>query len=264
MTRPISEERKKREIDFYDIQAKKLKERHASDAATDFEGFSPAELSSFKFCYRLVSERAGGAVLLDYGCGNGVHTGFLAGVAAKVVGIDLSEASLAIAKERIKKAGLESKTDFMAMDCEQLDFPGGSFDIIFDGGTFSSLDLDRALPELARVLKPGGSVIGIETFGHNPITNFKRSLKAKTGGRTAWAASHIFTMDDYAKAGRYFAKTEAYFFHLVSWAVFPLLNLPGGRNLLRAVEAVERPFLKAPLFRRWAFKTVFVFSKPIR
>ena len=38
-------------------------------------------------------------------------------------------------------------------------FPDASFDYILDGGSFSSLDLSKALPELARALKPGGTLV---------------------------------------------------------------------------------------------------------
>jgi len=38
--------------------------------------------------------------------------------------------------------------------------------------------------------------------------------------------------------------------------------LPGGKFLLKSLEAIEKPFLKIPLLRKYAFKVVFVFSKP--
>ncbi|PIU24464.1 hypothetical protein COT12_00910, partial [Candidatus Berkelbacteria bacterium CG08_land_8_20_14_0_20_39_8] len=78
------------------------------------------------------------------------------------------------------------------MDCEKMEFPDNLFDIIFDGGTFSSIDLVKAYPELSRVLKPDGFLIGIETFGHNPFTNLKRKINKLIGKRTEWATAHIF------------------------------------------------------------------------
>ena len=47
------------------------------------------------------------------------------------------------------------------------------FDLILDYGTFSSLDIQLALPELIRVLKPNGTIIAVETLGHNPLFNLK-------------------------------------------------------------------------------------------
>lgn len=257
------EERKKIEIAHYNQKADSLlRQPGVQKWMGDFEGFHPHVLSSYRAFYELVVEHCKGKKVLDYGCGNGIHSGFIAQHAAEVVGIDLSESSLKLARERMKKEGVEEKVVFRVMDCEALDFPDNSFDVIVDGGTFSSLDLDKAFAELARVLKSEGVVIGIETLGHNPITNFKRKLNKKTGKRTEWAASHIFQMQDLARAGTYFKEVEAKFFHLLSWSTFPFLQIPGGRLLLRASELIEYPFLSLPFLKRYSFKIVFVFRNP--
>jgi len=202
-------------------------------------------------------------IILDYGCGNGVHSVFpVKNGAAKVVGIDLSEKSLEIAKEKAKKEGVGDKIEFIQMDCEKMDFSDDSFDIIFDGGTFSSIDLNRAFPELSRVLKPEGFLLGIETFGHNPLTNLKRKINKLIGKRTGWAAEHIFRVEDLKKVKDYFDKVEVYYFHLVSWLAFPFLNLPGGKLLLKLLEFIDKILLRLPLLRKYAFKVVFVFSQP--
>lgn len=135
-------------------------------------------------------------------------------------------------------------------------------DIIFDGGTFFSLDLNKAYPELARVLKTDGFLLGIETFGHNPFTNFKRKINKVTGKRTGWATEHILKQEDLKLAKRYFKKVEVNFFHLISWTIFPFLGVPGGKILLKILEFTDNILLKAPFLRKYAFKTVFVFSCP--
>ena len=205
-------------------------------------------------CYQWLKENCKDKVILDYGCRNGIHAEFLARTGAKkVIGIDLSEKSLEIARKR------ESRVKFLKMDCEKMDFPEGYFDVIFDGQTFSSLDLRLAYPELARVLKPEGVLIGIETFGYNPIANLKRKINKMTGKRTTWAAEHIFQMKDLAEAEKYFNKIETYFFHPISCLVFPFLNLPGGKILLKFLEKVDKFFLYFSFLRKYAFKVVFIF-----
>jgi len=257
------ENRKEEEIKYYDERAKKWIEEMADESwQTDFEGFEPNLLSSFSFCYQWLAKNCPGKKVLDYGCGNGVHSIFPAKQGAKVVGVDLSETSLKIAKERAKKEGVEDMTEFLLMDCENLNFPDNSFDIIFDGGTFSSLDLKKALPELVRVLKPDGTLIGIETFGHNPFTNFKRMINKKTGKRTGWAVNHIVQIKDLKEAENYFNKTEIRFFHLISWIIFPFLKFPGFSSLLRLIERGDRILLKPSFFKKYAFKVVFIFSQP--
>ncbi|PJA84089.1 MAG: hypothetical protein CO145_02410, partial [Candidatus Nealsonbacteria bacterium CG_4_9_14_3_um_filter_37_13] len=132
---------------------------------------------------------------------------------------------------------------------------------VFDGGTFSSIDLKQAYPKLARVLKPQGFLIGIETFGHNPLTNLKRKINKLTGKRTDWAAGHIFQIKDLREAKKYFNKVEVYYFHLVSWPAFPFLNLLGGKLLLKSLEFIDKILLWLPFLRKYAFKVVFIFKK---
>ena len=148
------------------------------------------------------------------------------------------------------------------MDCEKMEFRDHYFDIIFDGGTFSSLDLKLALPELARVLKLDGILIGIETFGHNPFTNLKRKINKITGKRTDWAVSHIFKIGELERAKNYFNKIGVHFFHLISWLAFPFLDFPGGKILLKLLESIDKILLKLLPLRKYAFKTVFIFSQP--
>lgn len=251
------EDRKEKEIEYYDKNVKgNLSEK------VDFEGFNPFLLSSYKFLKIILEDKGKSKKILDYGCGNGVHSIWLAEVASNLIGIDLSQNSLEIAKKRLENKGLEGKVNLLVMDCEELSFPNDSFDIIFDGGTFCSLDLKRAIAEISRVLTLDGSLIGIETLGHNPLTNFKRTLNKIFGKRTSWAASHIIKMQDLDEINKMFEKRELYFFHLTSWLAFPFLNLPGGKFLLRFLEEIDSFLLRIDFLKKYAFKIVFVFSGP--
>lgn len=257
------EPRKEKEIEYYDRGAKRLLKGFSEKKEdVDFEGFSPFLLESYIFLRNLLKNKCKDKKILDYGCGNGIHAVWLAKYGAKVVGIDLSEKSLVVARERAKREKVGERVKFLKMDCEKMEFPDNSFDIIFDGGTFSSIDLKRALPELARALKPEGFLIGIETLGHNPILNLKRKINQFRGKRTKWATEHIFRMEDLNRVEQYFETIETYFFHLISWVAFPFLDLPGGKTLLRLLETIERPLLSLPFLRKYAFKTVFLFSLP--
>jgi len=259
------EPRKEKEIEYYEEKAKEfLKEKSEKKWLGDFEDFEPQNLESFRFCYELLKKNCQNKIILDYGCGNGIHSFFpIEKGAKKVVGIDLSEKSLVIARWRAKNLGIsQEKVQFLKMDCEKTEFPADFFDIIFDGGTFSSLNLKRAYPELARVLKPEGILIGIETFGHNPIANLKRKINRILGKRTSWAASHIFQEKELRMAEKYFSKTKTYFFHPLSCLVFPILNLPGGKILLKFLEKIDKILLLFPFLRKYAFKVVFIFKNP--
>src|SRR4030042_6315012 len=109
------ETRKQKEIEYYDKQAENwLKDNPNKIQKGDFEGFDPLILSSFQFCYKLLGRECQNKIVLDFGCGNGVHSVFpLKMGAKKLVGIDLSESSLKIARERVKQAGFVEKTEFL-------------------------------------------------------------------------------------------------------------------------------------------------------
>ena len=253
--------RKKKEIEYYDRHAEEIKKNESNES--DFEGFNPLSLSSFQFCYDWLRKNCQNKKVLDFGCGNGVHTRSIANMGVqKVIGIDLSEKLLELAREKAKREKKENKIEFLKMDCEKMNFPDNTFDIIFDGGTFSSLDLKKVYTELDRVLKPTGHLLGIETFGHNPFTNLKRRINKLSGKRTEWASEHIYKMEDLKEAKKYFDCVEAHFFHLFSWTVFPLLSLPGGKILLKWLELVDNAMLKITFFKKYAFKVVFVLSSP--
>ncbi len=260
------EQRVKKEIEYYDKEAEKLSRGEAvlaCDEAVDFEGFQPLRLASFRYSHKLLKVVCPGKSVLDWGCGNGVHAVPIAAMGAKkVTGIDLSEKLLAMAREKSAAAGLVGKTRFLKMDCERTGFLDNEFDVVFDGGTFSSIDIGKALPELARILKPDGVLIGVETFGHNPLANANRARNVRLGKRTAWAASHIFNEAGIALAKKYFNKIEIRYFHLFSWMLIPLINRSWGKKLFDFVEIFDRQFLKIPFLKKYAFKVVFEFSKP--
>lgn len=260
------EDYKQKEKEHYDALAKEWREQTANTknlSATDIETIDVMKMPSYQYLYRLLGEYVKGKSVLDYGCGHGMHAVALADRGAReVVGIDLSEESLAIARERAHKAGYDSRITFKSIDAEHLEFPDGRFDVVFDGGTFSSIDVTKALPEIERVLAPGGVLIGIETLGHHPLANLKRWLNRKRGTRTTWAANHIMKMRDLRLAKTYFTPEKLFFFHFISLITIPFARFPGGSLLVRIGEGIDTIlFALFPFLKRYAFKIVFVFKK---
>jgi demethylmenaquinone methyltransferase / 2-methoxy-6-polyprenyl-1,4-benzoquinol methylase len=83
----------------------------------------------------------------------------------RVVGVDQSPEMLAGARARIEAAGLSNRITLVEGSAEQLPFPDGAFDAL----TFTYLiryveDPPATLAELARVVRPGGIMAGLE-FG---------------------------------------------------------------------------------------------------
>lgn len=251
------EGRKEKEIGYYDQEASKVTEA----GGVQQDQFT---LGSYLFWKESIGKLCAGKDMLDYGCGMGIYSFFpLQKGARKVVGIDLSEKSLEVAKARAGRSGYSKQTEFLTMDCEKTSFPDSSFDIIFDSGTLYALDKEKAIAEICRILKKDGVFIAIETLGHNPLTNFKRRINSMRGLRTEWAVHNIVKMENLKMFSHYFETSEFRFFHIISWLALPFLGLPGGKILLGLLENLDRFLLLFPFFKKFAFKTVFILSHPI-
>jgi SAM-dependent methyltransferase len=93
-----------------------------------------------------------GTRVLEFGCGGGQWSTFLAAAGARPVGVDLSIAQLASARDF--SAGT---VPLVNADGEQLPIRDAAFDVVFcDHGVMSWADPYRTVPEAARVLRPGG------------------------------------------------------------------------------------------------------------
>lgn len=82
---------------------------------------------------------------------------------AQVVGLDPSTKMLEIARAKVEKAGLGSRIELVVGSAEALAFPDSSFDgITIAFGIRNVPERERALAEMARVIKPGGRVAILE------------------------------------------------------------------------------------------------------
>ena len=100
-----------------------------------------------------------GHSVLEVGCGSGFSTVPLAeivGPIGAIWGIDLSEAMLAQANERLKDFGDRVKlVNCDACNAGEL-IPGGVDRIIFTASIFLIPDVDQVLSSCFKILKPGG------------------------------------------------------------------------------------------------------------
>jgi len=105
-----------------------------------------------------------GGVVLDVASGTaGVALQLEARGGVRVVGVDLTEEMLRQGRRRVSAAGRGGRIGLVAGRAEQLPFPDGHFDAL----TFTYLlryvhDPQAMLAELARVLRPGGTMASLE------------------------------------------------------------------------------------------------------
>ena len=106
-----------------------------------------------------------GARVLDLATGTGDLALLVANAepASRVVGLDPSEKMLDIARQKVEKAGLLARIDLVQGDAENLPFPDATFDgVCIAFGIRNVPDRDRALREMARVVRPGGHIAILE------------------------------------------------------------------------------------------------------
>ncbi|MCP2620361.1 methyltransferase domain-containing protein [Candidatus Aminicenantes bacterium AC-334-K16] len=101
-----------------------------------------------------------GKRILDAGCGTGIFSIIFARHGAdEVIGLDISAGSLTTARKLKENFNLNN-VDFHQADMLHLPFPEESFDVVWAWGTVHhTIDPWRAMEELIRVLKPGGSIL---------------------------------------------------------------------------------------------------------
>jgi SAM-dependent methyltransferase len=144
------------------------------DAVSRFSGFAseydaarprpPADL------VRVIRQWAGVAApdVVDIGAGTGLSTVIWAGQARTVTAIEPSAEMRAVASRRVAEAaeatgtgaagGAGCRTAFVLADAtaEDTGLPGGCADIVTASQAMHWFDTGRALPEIARLLRPGG------------------------------------------------------------------------------------------------------------
>lgn len=159
-----------------------------------------------------------------------------------VVGIDISEVSIRNASEIAERDGLSSRTRFLQRDCEATGLPSDSFDLVLCSGMLHHLNLERAFPELDRLLRPG-----VEALNYNPAIKLYRRLTPQH--RTVWESKHILSLREVRYAKKWFKVERMRFFCMAA----PLATiLPRGslRNVaMRVGQAIDSALTRLPFVR---------------
>jgi SAM-dependent methyltransferase len=92
---------------------------------------------------------------LDVGCGNGLLTVELAGIADEVVGLDTDAPTVERAREEFPAL----RDALVVGDLLTHPFEPGSFDLVASVATLHHLDAAAGLARMAELLRPGGSLV---------------------------------------------------------------------------------------------------------
>jgi SAM-dependent methyltransferase len=145
---------------------------------------------------RLAGEGAFAGAVLDAGCGTGENALHLASLGLRVVGVDVAETALSIARENAAERGIDA--DFVVADALHLDRLGRVFETVLDCGLFHTFDSDERrdyVASLASVTRPGGhlyvlcfSDVGPDG-GPHPVS--QQELTAAFTASGGWSVARI-------------------------------------------------------------------------
>jgi ubiquinone/menaquinone biosynthesis C-methylase UbiE len=208
---------------------------------------------SNSFVQNWIKKESKDNVFLDYACGNGFNARIAATSGALLsLGFDISGVSVENSIKFAKEEKLEGIRFFQA-DAENTKLPDNSIDRIICSGMLHHLDLSYALPELRRILKPGGKILAVEALDYNPAIKLYRMLTPNM--RTEWEKAHILSLKDIRLAKRFFKVDNIKYWHVVGYAAgkFPFLT--------KFLDIIDRVLEKIPYIQRMSWMFTFELIK---
>jgi ubiquinone/menaquinone biosynthesis C-methylase UbiE len=145
------------------------------------------------------------AVILDAGCGSCAKSVLLAKRGFKVVGMDFSQDALVLARNVIEQHGVDGRITLRQGDLLNLPFANEEFPYALCWGVLMHVpNVEQALTELARVVKPGGMLVTSEANMYSLQSLGIRTLKKLLGrgrGRLVRTAAGVenFERTDYGE-----------------------------------------------------------------
>lgn len=133
--------------------------RRFKTAEASLEDFRWRNAQYFRYLDLMPVDGADGMHVLDFGCGPGYDmVGFATqSKPARLVGLDVSRSSLAEAKDRLALHSADVEFLYHDVASARLPLKDASMDLVHSSGVLHHLpDIDGALRELRRVLKPNG------------------------------------------------------------------------------------------------------------
>jgi SAM-dependent methyltransferase len=174
-------------------------------------------------CQSWISWR--GRRVLEIGAGVGTDARQLIRAGALYTGISLDRASADMTARALREFQLPGAS--LQRDATALDFPGGSFDVVYSFGVLQDIaQVQRAVEEIARVLKPGGELVVMlynrSSLQYRLEITFLRKLGVRMAGNDA--RDPCYRVYDEDEAAELFAafeilRQEVRFFDHRRWGV---------------------------------------------
>jgi ubiquinone/menaquinone biosynthesis C-methylase UbiE len=190
--------------------------------------------------------------VLELGAGTGLHTWALVQTGARVTASDISPNALKVLEQRIIECG--GRVTTQVADIESLPFADASFDVVTCAGCLSYGEPVLVDAEIRRVLRPGGTLIGVDSLNHNPIYRINRWLHYLRGNRSRNTLERMPDIARIKALGGGFSNVNVHYFGALSFAMPAFARLLGENTAQVASDRIDQLIG----VRRSAFKFVFV------
>ena len=192
-----------------------------------------------KFMFKKAGDISGKRVC-DVGCGTG-EISFMAaeraGPEGEVIGVDITPGMLEMARRKMADMEPPKEVDFRVGDALQMEFDDNTFDLVTSGYMLRNVtNIQRAVEEMHRVLKPGCKVVVAELAKpKNPILRFGYNIYV----------FHIvpFLGRRYDKGKKIDGKQPAY-----DWLTSSLEGFPHGQDMVEIFK--KAGFSDARFYRK--------------
>jgi SAM-dependent methyltransferase len=146
-----------------EIQHGRFLAQHGAGEIWNWE--SPAGKLRWARRVKMLSSHLGpGMTVLELGCGTGTFTRELARSGANIIAIDVSPELLEIARANYSAPNVQFQTE----NAYALSYPDAAFDSVVGSSVLHHLEVEEALRNIYRVLKPGGTIFFTEPNMLNP------------------------------------------------------------------------------------------------
>jgi ubiquinone/menaquinone biosynthesis C-methylase UbiE len=206
----------------------------------------------------------GNKKVLECGCGSGWLTVEIAQTGAIVSAFDISGEAVHKTLDVLRKQRL-GNCEIQKMAAENLQYADDYFDYVIGFAILHHLDLAVSMPEVFRVLKPGGTAVFAEPLGSNPLINAYRSLTPQF--RTP--DEKPLHLKAFQKALKGFVNFEHQEFFLTALLPIALSYVPFTGKLIDPMVSCcmkldAKILSRVPALGNYAWYTVMKLSKPLR
>lgn len=153
------------EREFFDKEATD----YGSDFSIHFDYYGALNLA------KISEGELKGMKVLDCGAGFGELAVWLALRGAQVTAIDVSPKCLEVVAKRAMHHGVSQNVTTRLLPVEQIDYADDSFDLVVGVFILHHVMLDRCMPQIRRVLRPGGKALFLETSATSKLLMFFRT-----------------------------------------------------------------------------------------